>query len=81
MSEYTLLLNCFEGISKASGIPLIKNIHSEYSQNVYLELLENHIFHPVQYTNEWENEANRLCFPLILWPSAKVKTTESGIQW
>ena len=48
-----LMLNCFEGISKASGIPSIKSIHSEYSENVYLELLQNHIiFHPVQDTNE-----------------------------
>ena len=28
-----------------------------------------------------ENETNRVCFLLTLWPQAKVKFTESGLKW
>ena len=28
-----------------------------------------------------ENETNKFCFALTLWPPGKVKVSESGIKW
>ena len=57
------------------------NFTQKLYQDVQLELLQHQIkFHPDQLKRIDKNLAKRFCFVLILWPSAKVKVSESGMK-
>ena len=74
---------CQHTFSKTSKTPLVStNLTQKQSQDVQLEFLHHHIkFHLDQMKNVRENDGNRFCFMLTLWPAGKVKIHESGIKW
>ena len=70
-------VNFLDTVNKTALVSI--NLSQKQSQDVQLELLNNHIkFHLDQIKSVAESEANRFCFPLALWPPGKVKVDESG---
>ena len=73
----------FDAVSEnGSYLPCFNNTYSSLFTNVQLELIHHHIkFHPDQIESVGENETNRFCFVLTLWPPGKVKVKENGTEW
>ena len=63
--------NFFDAVSKKSNY--FPRVHKPCSKTKLLHYLTK--FHPIQLKSVQENEANRFCFVLTLWPQAKIKFT------
>ena len=70
-------------VSKPAAIfPVSLSLGQKVCQDLWLELLQYRIkFHPAQFKSVSENEANRFCFSLTLWPPSKINVSESSIKW
>ena len=58
---------------------LFSCFNKSYSKAV--ELFHHMKFHPDQMKSVRENEANRFCFVLTMWPIDTVKVSESSMKW